>query len=164
VLRVSRPLFAELQNSAMAHALWFIQNWALSLRGRDSIGHFLGGVWEFSDDQLRYLLQSYIGGGPSASRARHAHSHQRQRASSPATPAPVSSTKPANPIKSTLNQLGGVVKNVGGVVKNVGSVVKHAGGTVGQVVGRLGLGGGGSQGSSSSGSGVSKLLNYLLAP
>jgi phospholipid/cholesterol/gamma-HCH transport system substrate-binding protein len=69
ILQDAVPSIDQLDRRAMKDLLWFIQNWSLALRGRDNLGHFLGGKMQVSTDQLEVLFASYFGGGPKSPNA-----------------------------------------------------------------------------------------------
>lgn len=169
ITSTARPILAELDNRAMRDALWFIENWALALKGRDDLGHFIGADLDFDSSIVIGALDSFTNdGGVLGSLGRH--------------------RKLAIRLPSLLSQAGGVTAppskpglgstvsgTLGGVKKLLGGTVQHTVGAVGSTVAGV-VGGltGKSHGGSASGSGtgsapaspgsVQHLLQFLLAP
>jgi phospholipid/cholesterol/gamma-HCH transport system substrate-binding protein len=60
ILTDAVPSIKQIDHRAMKDLLWFIQNWARALKGRDNLGHFLGGKMSITIDQLEQLLDGYL--------------------------------------------------------------------------------------------------------
>jgi phospholipid/cholesterol/gamma-HCH transport system substrate-binding protein len=161
------PIFGELDSRAMRDILWFLENWALAMKSRDSIGHFVGAKLVIDPAIITSALDSFLNGTPVSAAHRTAAA---PRSAPGATPAPAS-TSSGTPAPGLL---GGVANLLGPVKKLLNPVTNLVGNTVGGVLGAAGkvaggLLGGGKQAPSSQGSSgqkqpnnVSQLLNYLL--
>jgi virulence factor Mce-like protein len=121
VLEEAVPSLDEIDRRAMKDLLWFTQNWSLALRGRDSLGHFLGANFMVSSEQLQALLDSYLGGGPKSPGAVSKRAH---RSPSPATkpvskPAPIRVPVPRVKVPPAKEVVSKVTDTVTGITKKL---------------------------------------------
>jgi phospholipid/cholesterol/gamma-HCH transport system substrate-binding protein len=66
------PILNEEDARGMRDLLWFIENWALALKGRDALGHFVGADLEIDPSILLSAVDSYVNNsGLSTSLNRH---------------------------------------------------------------------------------------------
>jgi phospholipid/cholesterol/gamma-HCH transport system substrate-binding protein len=54
------PILTELDQRAMRDLLWFVENWALGLKGRDALGHFIGANFQVDSSIVVSALDSYL--------------------------------------------------------------------------------------------------------
>jgi phospholipid/cholesterol/gamma-HCH transport system substrate-binding protein len=172
IARSATPIIGELNNRAMRDALWFIENWALAMKGRDNLGHFVGADLEIDPSIITSALASFTNDGATAAKV-----HRQPAAAhltTPAAPTAPPAAPPSNIVTKTLGGLGSVLSPVtaklgqvlGGVGHTLNGVGHALGGVVGGVLGKVHLGTTGATSTSApqAGSlgGVGKLLNYLL--
>jgi virulence factor Mce-like protein len=185
----AEPILSELDQRGMKDVLWFVENWALALRSRDGLGHFVGAKALVDPSTIQAALAAFLNKAPAtASHDKH-HANAKPVAapvgaavpqvSASAEPAPKSGlTNVVNGLLGTtqklltpvVNGLNGTVKKLTGAVapalNGVGSIVKNG-------VSSLGKLGGSSSGSRGGGSGDAQsqkqqqlntlnLLDYLL--
>jgi phospholipid/cholesterol/gamma-HCH transport system substrate-binding protein len=100
VTGAAAPIVTELDQRAMRDLLWFVENWALGLKGRDALGHFIGANLELDPSIVTSALDAFINNGNLlASPQRHEAPMVRGvGTASAATAAP--STTPATPAGS----------------------------------------------------------------
>jgi phospholipid/cholesterol/gamma-HCH transport system substrate-binding protein len=166
------PIIGFLDQRAMRDVLWFVENWALAMKGRDNLGHFVGADLEFDPSIITSAVASFTGGGASGAARQRAARHPATRP----VAAPVASA-PAAPAKPTLGGtvaglLGGAKGLLGGTTNKLGQTLSAVGGLVGGTLNALGkhkpagppapTGSGSSSGNGSALSGAQQLLNYLL--
>jgi hypothetical protein len=98
VTGAAAPLLTELDQRAMRDALWFVENWALGLKGRDALGHFVGANLKIDPSMVISALDSFLNNSnPQAALRRHGSAAPRS-VSAPRTPAAAApSTAPARP-------------------------------------------------------------------
>jgi ABC-type transporter Mla subunit MlaD len=98
VTHTAAPILTELDQRAMRDVLWFVENWALGLKGRDALGHFIGANVELDPSIVISALDDYLNNGnllpsPHRSRPKSAAVGSVGSATAPAAVAP--STAPA---------------------------------------------------------------------
>jgi hypothetical protein len=81
------PILNEEDARGMRDLLWFVENWALALKGRDALGHFVGAELQIDPSILLSAVDSYINNTGLSS------SLNRRTATATATP----SLKPTHP-------------------------------------------------------------------
>jgi phospholipid/cholesterol/gamma-HCH transport system substrate-binding protein len=54
------PILTELDQRAMRDLLYFVENWALALKGRDALGHFVGAALTIDPSVIQSALDSFI--------------------------------------------------------------------------------------------------------
>ena len=60
VSRQAAPILNEENRRAMRDLLWFIENWALAMKGRDAFGHVLGAELEIDPSILISAVDSFV--------------------------------------------------------------------------------------------------------
>jgi hypothetical protein len=101
VTKEAAPILTELDQRAMRDLLYFVENWALALKGRDALGHFVGAELNIDPAVIQSALDSFVnnsGLGPLSRHPKHAsgttatggvHPSQLAPATAPSTaPAP----------------------------------------------------------------------------
>jgi virulence factor Mce-like protein len=63
VTHQAAPILTELDQRAMRDALWFVENWALALKGRDALGHVLGADLQLDTSIVISALDAYLHNG-----------------------------------------------------------------------------------------------------
>jgi phospholipid/cholesterol/gamma-HCH transport system substrate-binding protein len=106
VTQQAAPIFTELDQRGMRDLLYFVENWALALKGRDALGHFVGAELNIDPAVIQSALDSFInnsGLGPLSRHPKRAsgttatggvHASQPAPAAAPST-APSSAGHPA---------------------------------------------------------------------
>lgn len=162
----ARPILSMLDARAIRDALWFVENWALALKGRDDLGHFVGADLEFDSSIFISALDSFTNdGGPLGAHGRHHRLKLNLAALLPSAAAP---SKPNLGVTAS-GALNGVKQRLGGTVATVQHAVGAVGSAVGSLSGQPGGSGSGAGGSpsgpgSANPSSVQHLLQYLLSP
>jgi phospholipid/cholesterol/gamma-HCH transport system substrate-binding protein len=157
------PILSEEDARGMRDLLWFIENWALALKGRDALGHFVGADLEVDPSILLSAVDSYVNNsGLSTSLNRRSAATGAQTApapghaasSAPAAPSSSSSSSPSGSAPPSAGQ-----PSSGASPTGVGNVVS----------GLLGTGGdsGAAQSTPAPSAGTStnsvqQLLNFLI--
>jgi virulence factor Mce-like protein len=100
VTRNAAPILTELDQRAMRDAMWFVENWALGLKGRDALGHFIGANLQIDPSIVISALDSFINNGNLLPHSRK--SATLRNVGTPSAPAAAaSSTAPASPAGPT---------------------------------------------------------------
>jgi hypothetical protein len=100
VTHQAAPILTELDQRAMRDLLWFVENWALGLKGRDALGHFIGADLQLDPSIVISALDDYLNnGGLLASLNRHkaAATVRSAGTSSAAGPAAAPAAAPSTP-------------------------------------------------------------------
>jgi virulence factor Mce-like protein len=174
IAKASQPILAELDQRGMKDTLWFVENWALGMKARDALGHFVGADTLVDPTTIESALAAFLN-KPSAS-AKHrdhkpTHHAAPLAAAVPQVSAPVAA--PRNPgvgglvgnLVGTANKL--VAPILGNLKGAVNGVTNAAAPVLNKVKSLVNLGGSSGSGS---GSGPSQqqqdstrsLLQYLL--
>jgi phospholipid/cholesterol/gamma-HCH transport system substrate-binding protein len=61
--RDAQPILSELDQRAMRDLLWFVENWALALKGRDGLGHFVGANLSLDSSIIQSALDFFVNNG-----------------------------------------------------------------------------------------------------
>jgi phospholipid/cholesterol/gamma-HCH transport system substrate-binding protein len=105
VTRTAAPILTELDQRAMRDLLWFVENWALGLKGRDALGHFIGANLELDPSIVISALDAYLHPGIPLAGLHHDKSATTRGVATPSVPvAAVPSTAAASPAGSALGQ------------------------------------------------------------
>jgi phospholipid/cholesterol/gamma-HCH transport system substrate-binding protein len=168
------PSLNELDSRAVDDVLWFVQNWYLASRDRDSLGHYVGVTYIAGAQQLTNELAAFLGTPTSPGFAARQALLAKEHA--PAKLPVLSIKKPANAAASgpqavkTVSQavsgvaaqtVGGIANTAGGVVHKVTSTVQQAAHAIAAAA--SGTSGAGSASSSSGGAtNIAKLFGYLF--
>jgi hypothetical protein len=160
----------------MRDTLWFVENWALGLKGRDNLGHFIGGDLEIDPSIITSVVSSLLNDSGTSGKLSPRPGPQRQLAAP--VPAPTSASPQAGGsgapgggsgapggvagvLNTTTSQLSNTLGAIGGAANAiVGGLVNGLGGSSGQ-----GTQPSGASSPSSSGSPLAnarQLLNYLF--
>jgi ABC-type transporter Mla subunit MlaD len=166
VTRSAVPILDELDQRGMRDLLWFIENWALALKGRDALGHFVGANFEIDSSILISALDSYLNDSglvKGLARGKASSAASIKNLLRAAAPAPASSGAPSSSgVGSSTPTVGG---GLGAVSSAAGAVTKTVTQTVGALTGAGATQGQGSAPPSSSSSpagNAQRLLDYLL--
>lgn len=163
ITQAAAPILDEENARGMRDLLWFVENWALGLKGRDAIGHFIGADLEFDTSMIQSAVDGFtnndgISLGLRRPKSKAAGVHTVKQA------APSSTTPTAKP-----SPLSGVGKLASGLTGGLSTILKGASGNVASTLGGVvkGVTGGSSTSAPSSPSGnpatgLSHLLNYLV--
>jgi phospholipid/cholesterol/gamma-HCH transport system substrate-binding protein len=99
------PILTELDQRAMRDLLYFVENWALALKGRDALGHFVGAALTIDPSVIQSALDSFINNSGLTPLSRHAKKGSGttatgsapagQAAPAPSTAAPPTAGPPA---------------------------------------------------------------------
>jgi virulence factor Mce-like protein len=169
VTRNAAPILAEEDRRAMRDLLWFVELWALGLKGRDALGHFIGANFQIDSALITSALDSYLN-NINLSKVLGSHKAPSAGALSRLLAGAGSSSPSSVAPGSTPGVLGSIAPTATGALGAVSSLAGAATKTVTQAVGNLtGVGATGSQGGTSSGSSSSqsgsalRLLDYLLS-
>jgi ABC-type transporter Mla subunit MlaD len=98
VTQQAAPILTELDQRGMGDLLYFVENWALALKGRDALGHFVGAELNIDPAVIQSALDSFInnsGLGPLKKSASGKTATGGVHASQPA-PAAAPSTAPSS--------------------------------------------------------------------
>jgi ABC-type transporter Mla subunit MlaD len=96
------PILTELDQRAMRDALWFVENWALGLKGRDALGHFVGANLQFDPSIVISALDSFVNNGNLLGTRQRHRSPSVHSAGTPAAPAAAApSGAPSSPAPSS---------------------------------------------------------------
>jgi ABC-type transporter Mla subunit MlaD len=105
VTRTAAPILTELDQRAMRDLLWFVENWALGLKGRDALGHFIGANLELDPSIVISALDAFLNPGiPLAGLHRNKSTPVRGAASPNVPVAAAPSTSAASPAGSAAGQ------------------------------------------------------------
>jgi phospholipid/cholesterol/gamma-HCH transport system substrate-binding protein len=155
VTKQAAPILTELDQRAMRDLLYFVQNWALALKGRDALGSFVGAEVNVDPAVIQSALDALVN-NPSLALDRkgptRSSTPSRGVASLPGSVTSAAGAAGQGVGKAVAPVLGGVSKTVTKVKQIVGAVT--GGGTSGQQ--------GASPPSSSSPNNLQHLLSYLL--
>jgi ABC-type transporter Mla subunit MlaD len=171
------PILSFEDQRAMRDTLWFVENWALGLKGRDNLGHFIGGDLQIDPSIITSVVSSLVNNGAAGKVRPRPGAAQQLAAPVPApTSAPPQAGGSGAPgagsgaaggvagvLNTTTSQLSNALGAIGGAVNGIiGGLVGGAGTSTGQ-----GTQGAQSPGASSSSSGsllgnARRLLDYLL--
>ncbi|HWF53911.1 MAG TPA: MlaD family protein [Solirubrobacteraceae bacterium] len=167
IAQAAVPVLNEENARGMRDLLWFVENWALGLKGRDALGHFIGADLEIDNSVLQNAIDSYLNNtGLSSALHRSKKAPAVHAAGTAPTGAPTSAPAPT----AKPSPLSGIGKALGGLTSGVSTVLKGAAGSVSGTLGGVvkGLTGGGSSApapttpSSNPANGLSHLLNFLV--
>jgi ABC-type transporter Mla subunit MlaD len=95
------PILTQLDQRAMRDLLYFVENWALALKGRDALGHFVGAALTIDPSVIQSALDSFINNSGLGPLSRHpkttsgATAPGGVHAGQPATAAPSTAPAPA---------------------------------------------------------------------
>jgi virulence factor Mce-like protein len=163
VTRQAVPILAEEDQRGMRDLLWFVELWALGLKGRDALGHFIGANFQIDSALLTSALDSYLNGGVSKVLA-------RRKATSPAGLSKLLAAATPPSTGATSAGGGSSTPPAAGALGAASSLAGAATNTVTQTVGNLtGASASGHQGSappsqsSSPAGNALRLLDYLLS-
>jgi phospholipid/cholesterol/gamma-HCH transport system substrate-binding protein len=181
------PSLGMIDQRAAHDLLWFVQNWYLATKNRDSIGHFVGVNYVVPLNQLAHELDAFLGSPSSPGfAARQALLRKQQVASTPATkpkpllnlpqlstPSSSSSKHPATSKPSATGGLAPAIQQVSSVAQNTVSTVSKTVGDVTKTVQNLANGllhpaakpaasSTSSSGGGSVGSDAARLFQYLF--
>jgi phospholipid/cholesterol/gamma-HCH transport system substrate-binding protein len=92
VTATAAPILTELDQRAMGDLLWFVENWALGLKGRDALGHFVGADLELDPSIVISALDAYLNNGKLLASL---HRHKSATARSVGTPSVPAATAPS---------------------------------------------------------------------
>jgi hypothetical protein len=98
VTQQAAPILTELDQRGMGDLLYFVENWALALKGRDALGHFVGAELNIDPAVIQSALDSFVnnsGLGPLKKSASGKTANGGVHASQPAS-APAPSTAPSS--------------------------------------------------------------------
>jgi virulence factor Mce-like protein len=111
VTHQAAPILNELDQRAMKDLLWFVENWALGLKGRDALGHFIGANLELDPSIVISALDAYRNNGRLLPSQRHGSPAVRS-VGTPGVPAaaahsstPASPAGPAAPLQGAVPQV-----------------------------------------------------------
>jgi phospholipid/cholesterol/gamma-HCH transport system substrate-binding protein len=163
VTRQAQPILAEEDTRAMRDQLWFIENWALGMKGRDSLGHFVGANLTFDSS----IFQSALDGLVNNSNPPAANGDVKRRAAPKLSVANIVAAAPkavtpaglVNSLQKAINPLLGKV--VGGTTSTVNNTVSKAKQGLSAITGGS-QGGTSTTSSAQSSNDMQHLLNYLL--
>jgi phospholipid/cholesterol/gamma-HCH transport system substrate-binding protein len=106
VTSAAAPILSEEDARGMRDLLWFIENWALALKGRDALGHFVGAELEIDPSILASAVDAFVnnsGLSKSLQRQRSVVAGKPSRtAAAPAVP----TSPPAQPAASAAPKAG----------------------------------------------------------
>lgn len=169
VTRAAAPILTEEDQRGMRDLLWFVEVWALGLKGRDALGHFIGANLQIDSSVIVSALDSYLNDtglsklGLARGKTASAAAVRKLLAGAGAR-GPSAAPQPSAPSAS-----GSTAPSVGGALGAVSSLANAVTNNVKQTVGKLtGASSPGSHGaappsSSSSPTGnAQRLLDYLL--
>jgi phospholipid/cholesterol/gamma-HCH transport system substrate-binding protein len=167
VTHTAAPILTQLDQRAMRDALWFVENWALGLKGRDALGHFIGAELELDPSIVVSALDSFLNKPPGSAavpRRRASATSQPVPTSGPAPAAAAPSAPPAAPAKPRAPSL---LAPVLSVLSHPSGAVQGLTQTIGHVLGSLSRHGGRAATAPTQQSGppaksLGHLLNYLL--
>jgi hypothetical protein len=176
ITQAAKPILTQLDQRAMRDALWFLENWALGMKARDALGHFVGADFSIDAAMLQSALDSFINNGgllPSRDRGGRTRSSTAaaRGARIPGAPAATAPGARAKGGAGLLQGLTALAPALGGTLSGVSSLANTTAANLKQVLG--GLTGGGApnqQGvappppSSSPAGNAKRLLDYLFGP
>ena len=156
VTKQATPILTELDQRGMRDLLYFVENWALALKGRDNLGNFVGAEVNVDPAVIQSALDSFLNDGPIGLDRKptttRSSTPSRGAGSLPGSVAGAVGAAGQGVNKAVAPVLGGVSKTITKVKQIVGALT--GGGTSGQQ--------GASPPSSSSPNNLQHLLNYLL--
>jgi hypothetical protein len=97
VTATAAPILTKLDQRAMRDLLWFVENWALGLKGRDALGHFIGANLELDPSIVISALDDYLHNGNLAASL---HRHRPATVPSIGTPTARAATPSTTPARS----------------------------------------------------------------
>jgi virulence factor Mce-like protein len=98
VTGAAAPILTELDQRAMKDLLWFVENWALGLKGRDALGHFIGANLQLDPSIVISAVDAFVNNGKLlANPQRHKPASVSGAGTSSAPAAAAPSTTPATP-------------------------------------------------------------------
>jgi phospholipid/cholesterol/gamma-HCH transport system substrate-binding protein len=98
VTQQAAPILTELDQRAMRDLLYFVENWALALKGRDALGHFVGAALTIDPSVIQSALDSFINNSGLGPLSRHPKSASRKTATGAVpTPQPAPPTRAPSP-------------------------------------------------------------------
>jgi ABC-type transporter Mla subunit MlaD len=107
VTGTAAPILTELDQRAMRDLLWFVENWALGLKGRDALGHFIGANLELDPSIVISALDAFVNNGNLLGGVQRHRSSTVGGVGAPSSPAVAPpSSAPARPAGSAAPQPG----------------------------------------------------------
>src|SRR5262249_4404086 len=122
ITKKAKPILDLEDERAIRDQLWFIQNWALAVKGRDSLGHFVGANLTFDASIIQSALDGIINNSnPPAAHTDHRRAAHRSALRLPALRLPtVKPTAPAGLVQGLQRALTPLItKVVGGTSATV---------------------------------------------
>lgn len=95
VTHQAAPILTELDQRAMRDLLWFVENWALGLKGRDALGHFVGADLEIDPSIVISALDDYLNNGGLLKQLKLHHTASADNTANPSAPAGAAGSAPA---------------------------------------------------------------------
>jgi ABC-type transporter Mla subunit MlaD len=142
ITRSAAPILNQEDQRGMADLLWFVENFELGTKGRDSISHFIGADLELDTSVLQSAVDGFINNtGLSSGLHRSRNAPVRRVVAPPAVTPPTPAATPApkpTPLSGVKKLLGGVTGLAGGLTGGLTTVLKGATGSVAGTVGKIG--------------------------
>jgi phospholipid/cholesterol/gamma-HCH transport system substrate-binding protein len=169
ITQAAKPILTKLDERAMRDVLWFVENWALALKGRDGLGHFVGANLSLDASIIQSAVDFFVNnGGLLPSRDRGATNRSSRAAARGAVSA---GAPPATTSSPAATAGAGIAPALGGTLSGVSSLANTTAANLKRALGGL-TGGGASnhQGgtppppASSPVGNARRLLDYLFGP
>lgn len=172
LLGESGPAVGSLDRRVMKDAMWFLQNWALGLKGRDGLGHFIGAHVTISGNEFKSIFEGFKEAGTAQPKTEpeetpptpRAKSEPEKRAAEPEAKRKAKLPEVKLPkLKDLPKTLKDLPKKVGELPKDVMKALPKVDKGLKDSVDGLGNRLGGQQ-QRQQGSDASGLFDYLFAP